>query len=141
MIPVQEILLFAAAVLGLTLAGLSYRRKSREFKRKEDTRRLELVLTPRESVKVICPQKRGRVILTSKRVLFETKEGFRAVPLKAVRSVRGNTEKGGSTTVPGKMVSLTIQADQEYTVKNDCEEFEAFARQLRKKTTKRRAGS
>ena len=139
MIPVQEILAAAAVALVLALAVLSFLRKNREFKRKEDTRRLESVLLPRESVKVILPQKKGRVILTSKRVLFETREGFRSVPVKTIKSVQGLGEKGNRTTVPGKMVSLTIRAEQEYVIRNDCEEFEVFAKQLIKKTTKRKA--
>ena len=139
MIPVQEILAAAAVALVLALAVLSFLRKNREFKRKEDTRRLESVLLPRESVKVICPQKKGRVILTSKRVLFETREGFHAVLLKDIKRVQGLGEKGNRTTVPGKMVSLTIRADKDYVIKNDCEEFEVFAKQLIKKTTKPKA--
>ena len=95
---------------------------------------LELVLQPRESIKVICPQKKGRVILTSKRILFETKGGFNAVPIKTIKKVQGNNEKGNRTTVIAKMVSLTIKAEQEYEIKNSCPEFAEFAKQLMKKT-------
>ena len=139
MIPMQEILLASAAVLLLTLAVLSSLRKNREFKRKEDTRRLDSVLQGRESVKGICPQKKGCVILTSRRLLFETREGFHAVLLKDIKRVRGNTRDKKTTTSIPKMVSLTVKAEQEYVIKNDCEEFEAFAKQLMKKTKKRRA--
>ena len=137
MIPMQEILLFAAAVLALVLAVLSCMRKRREYRSRDAARKLELVLQPRETIKVICPQKKGRVILTSKRVLFETKGGFHAVLLKTIKKVQGSSEKGSRTTVPGKMVTLTIQAEQEYVIKNDCEEFAAFAKQLLKKTAKK----
>ena len=139
MIPMQEILTAAAAVLILALAGMSYLRKTRAFRAKEENRLLESVLQGRETVRVICPQKKGKVILTSKRVLFETKEGFHAVALKNIKSVRGTNEKGSRTTVPAKMVSLTIRADKDYVIKNDCAEFESFAKQLMKKTAKRRA--
>ena len=131
--PWQEILA-AAAVLMLLLSLRSSLRKSRDYKYRDAARKLELVLQPRESIKVICPQKKGRVILTTKRVLFETKGGFNAVPIKTIKKVQGNNEKGNRTTVPAKMVSLTIKAEQEYEIKNNCGEFEVFAKQLLKKT-------
>lgn len=130
--PWQEILIIAAVVAIPTLAVRSSLRKSRDRKLREKTRKLELVLQPRETIKVVCPQRRGRVILTSKRVLFETAQGFTAVPLKSIKKVQGNNEKGNRTTSIPKMVSLTIKAEQEYTIKN-CEEFPEFAKQLMNK--------
>jgi len=135
--PWQEILT-AASLLALILAVRSSLRKRREYKFRDATRKLELVLQPRESIKVLCPQKKGRVILTSKRILFETKEGFLAVPVKTIKKVQGNNEKGNRTTVPAKMVSLTIKAEQDYEIKNNCDEFEAFAKQLLKKTAQKK---
>ena len=119
MIPVEETLLFVAVLMILTAAIRSARRKRRDYQYRDAARKLELVLQPRETIKIICPQKKGRVILTSKRVLFETKEGFTAVPIKTVKKVQGNNEKGNRTTVPAKMVSLIIKAEQEYEVKGD----------------------
>jgi len=133
-----EILVIAAVLLVLILAVRSSLRKRRDYQFRDATRKLELVLQPRETIKVICPQKKGRVILTSKRILFDTKEGFNAVPIKTIKRVQGNNEKGNRTTVPAKMVSLTIKADQEYEIKNNCPEFEEFSRQLIKKTTKKK---
>ena len=138
MIPMQEILVIAAVLLSLAAIFRSSRQKRRDYKRRDATRKLELVLQPRETVKVICPQKKGRVILTSKRILFDTKDGFHAANIKAVKKVQGNNEKGNRTTVPAKMVSLTIKADQEHEIKNSCPEFEEFAKQLIKKTTPRK---
>lgn len=135
--PWQEILA-AASLLLLILAVRSSLKKRRDYKYRDAARKLELVLQPRETIKVICPQKKGRVILTSKRVLFETKGGFNAVPIKTIKKVQGNNEKGNRTTVPAKMVSLTIKAEQEYEIKNNCEEFAVFAKQLIKKTTPRK---
>ena len=132
--------LTAAILLSLILAIRSARRRGRDRKYREALRKLELVLLPRESVKVILPQKK-RVILTSKRVLLETHQGFTAVPIKSVKRVQGNNEKGNRTTAIPKMVSLTIKADQDHTIKNDCPEFAEFAKQLIKKTTKKRTHS
>ena len=138
--PWQELAVFAA-VLMLILTVRSSLRRHRERKYRDATRKLELVLQPRETIKAICPQSRGRVILTSKRVLFETQQGFNAVPLKTIKKVQGTNEKGNRTTVPAKMVSLTIKAEQEYVIKNNCPEFEEFAKQLIKKTTKKKTKS
>lgn len=132
-------LLAAAILLSLVLAVRSALRKGKDRKYRDALRKLELVMQPRESIKVILPQKKGRIILTSKRVLFETAQGFTAVPIKTIKRVQGNNEKGNRTTVLNKMVSLTIKADQDHTVKNDCPEFEAFAKQLIKKTTKKKS--
>ena len=135
MIPEQVILVAAAVVVAIVALVQTSLRKHRDYKFRDSARKLELVLQPRETIKVICPQKRGRVILTSKRVLFETKDGFNAVTIKSVKKVQGTNEKGNRTTVPARMVSLTIKAEQDYMVKNDCNEFEEFAKQLIKKTT------
>ena len=138
MISTQVILAAAAVLLTLILALRASLRKRREYKFRDAARKLELVLQPRETIKAICPQKKGRVILTFKRVLFDTKDGFHAVTIKNVKKVQGNNEKGNRTTVPGKMVSLTIRSDQDYEIKNSCPEFEEFAKQLMKKTAPRK---
>lgn len=134
MILSEEILLFFAVLTVLTVMFLSALRKRKESQFRDAVRKLELVLQPRETIKVICPQKKGRVILTSKRVLFDTKEGFDAVPIKTIKRVQGNNEKGNRTTSISKMVSLTIKAEQEHEIKNNCPEFAEFAKQLMKKT-------
>jgi hypothetical protein len=136
--PRQE-MLAAVSLLLLLLAVRSALQKRRNYKLRDAARKLELVLQPRETIKVICPQKKGRVILTSKRVLFETREGFQAVPIKTMKKVWGSNEKGNRTTVPAKMVSLTIKAEQDYEIKNNCPEFEAFAKQLLKKTAPKKS--
>ena len=133
----QELLAAALAVM-LVLAIRSSVRRNRDRKMREKLRKLELVLQPRETIKVICPQKKGRTILTSKRILFETSQGFTAVPIKTIKKVQGNNEKGNRTTSIPKMVSITVKAEQEYEIKNDCPEFEEFAKQLIKKTTKKK---
>ena len=126
--------LLAALFYKIWAAGVREKsRKERAFSQK-----LETVLQPRETIKVICPQKKGRCILTSKRVLFETKAGFTALEIKKIKRVQGNNEKGNRTTSIPKMVSLTIKAEQDYTIKNDCEEFAELAKQLIKKTTKKK---
>ena len=138
MLPLEQTIAIAIVVLMLALAIRSSRRKGRDYKTRNAARKLELVLQPRETIKVVCPQKKGRTILTSKRILFETKDGFHAVLLKNISKVQGNNEKGNRTTVIANMVSLTVKADQEYEIRNSCPEFAEFAKQLIKKTTKKK---
>ena len=134
MAPEQVLLVTAAVVLMMAALIQSSIRKRREYKNRDAARKLELVLQPRESIKVICPQKKGRVILTSKRVLFETRDGFTAVPIKTIKKIQGSNAKGNRTTVPANMVSLTIKAEQDYAVRNESAEFQEFAKQLMKKS-------
>ena len=135
MTPEQVILVAAAVVVAIVALVQSSLRKHREYQFRDSARKLELVLQSRESIKVVCPQKKGRVILTSKRVLFETRDGFTAVPIKSIKKVQGTNEKGNRTTVPANMVSLTIKAEQDYIVKHEGGQFQEFAKQLIKKTT------
>lgn len=132
-----QYLLAAGLAVALLLKIRSAVKKKRNQKKREFDRKLETVLQPRETVKVVCPQKKGSCILTSKRLLFETKEGFTAVPFGKIKRVQGVNEEGKRTTSVPKMVSLTIQAEHDYTVKNNCEEFAEFAKQLIKKTAKK----
>ena len=138
MIPLQEIIVIAAVILALAAIFRASQQKRRDYQHRDAARKLELVLQPRETIKVICSQKKGRVILTSKRVLFDTKDGFNALLIKNIKKVQGNNEKGNRTTSVSKMVSLTIKAEQEYEIKNSCPEFEEFAKQLIKKTAKKK---
>ena len=126
-------LLPLAALLPALKKALHKRRlgKQRDFARK-----LETVLLPRETVKIIVPQKKGKAVLTSKRVLFETKSGFTAVNIKDIRRTSGLSKEGKKTTSIPKMVSFTFKADKEYTLTNTGEEFSEFAKRLTAKVKK-----
>ena len=81
-------LLAAAILLSLVLAVRSALRKGKDRKYRDALRKLELVMQPRESIKVILPQKKGRIILTSKRVgsplcPSRPSNGFRAITKRA----------------------------------------------------------
>ena len=133
----QELL--AAAVLLLLVLVLlihSALRKAKDRKWRAAERKLTTVLQPKETIKVICPQGKGRVILTSKRLLFETREGFTAVALKDIRKLQGITRDKKTTTVASKMVSLTIKAEKDHVIVNDSEEFALLAKTLQEKVKK-----
>ena len=128
----QEIAALAALVLLVlvcTVPGAVKRARDRKWRAAE--RKLETVLQPRETIKAICPQKSGRVILTSKRLLFETREGFRAVALKDIKKVQGITKDKKTTTSVPKMVSLTVKAEKDHLIYNTSQEFVPLAKALR----------
>jgi len=133
----QEILAVAALALLVLIFGVrSAVRKSRDRKWRAAERKLETVLQPKETIKSICPQKKGRVILTSKRLLFETREGFTAVLLKDIKKVQGNTKDKKTTTSVPKMVSLTVKAAEDHIITNSSEEFADLAKKLQDKVRK-----
>ena len=130
--------LAAAVLLILLLAIRSSLRARRERKERDFTRTLETALLPRETIKVVCPQKKGRWILTNKRLLLEEKGGFHAIPLDKIKSVQGKNAAGNRTTSPANMVSLIVRADNDYTIGNTCELFPELAAQLQSGLKKRK---
>ena len=133
----QEILAAAIVILlVLILLVRSSLRKCRDRRYRAALRKLETVLQPRETVKAICPQKKGRWILTSKRLLFETREGFTAISLKNIKRVQGNTSDKKTTTSVPKMVSLTVKAEADHVIYNTSEEFAGLVKQLQDKIKK-----
>ena len=130
----------AAAVLLILLPAIrSSLRTRRERKERDFTRTLETALGPKETIKVICPQKKGRWILTNKRLLLEEKGGFHAIALDKIKSVQGKNAAGNRTTVPANMVSLTVKADKDFTIQNIGTPFINLVEQLQdgKKRKKR----
>ena len=128
----------AAAALVLLLAIRSNPRKRRERRARDFTRTLETALLPKETVKVICPQKKGRWILTNKRLLLEEKGGFHAVPLDKIKSIQGKNAAGNRTTSPANMVSLTVKADKDFTIQNTNDQFPELAKLLQAQQKKRK---
>ena len=131
--------ILAAAALVLLLAVRSSLRARRERKQRDFTRTLETVLLPKETVKVICPQEKGRWILTNKRLLLEEKGGFHAIPLDKIKSIQGKNAAGNRTTSPANMVSLTVKAGKDFTIQNIGTPFINLVEQLQdgKKCKKR----
>ena len=130
--------ILAAALLVLLLAIRSDPRKRRERRARDFTRTLETALLPKETVKVICQQKKGRWILTNKRLLLEEKGGFHAVPLDKIKSIQGKNAAGNRTTSPANMVSLTVKADKDYSISNTNDQFPELAKLLQAQQKKRK---
>ena len=130
----QNYLLAAGiALLLLILAIRRAVRKNREYKNRAFARKLETVLQPRENIKLICPQKHGQVILTTRRLLFDTPKGFQAVPLKSIKRVQGLTAEEKKTTAVDKMARLIIKAEKEHTISGGSPEFSQLVKQLIRK--------
>ena len=138
MTPSQLGLLAAAVLLSLLLAIRSSLRARRERKERDFTRTLETALLPRETVKVVCPQKKGRWILTNKRLLLEEKGGFHAIALDKIKSVQGKNAAGNRTTSPANMVSLTVKADKDFSIQNLNDQFPELVKQLQAGLKKRK---
>lgn len=126
----QYLLLILAGVLVLLAMLHASIVKARVRRQRDFTRSLETLLQPKETIKVICPQKGFRCILTNNRIIFEIKGSFTAFPIKSVTKVQGTNEKGNRTTVPAKMVTMTVKIDKDYTLKNTGAEFCELAGQL-----------
>ena len=138
MTPSQLGFLAVAVLLSLLLAIRSSLRARRERKERDFTRTLETALLPRETIKVVCPQKKGRWILTNKRLLLEEKGGFHAIALDKIKSVQGKNAAGNRTTSPANMVSLTVKADKDFTIQNLSDQFPELAKQLQSGLKKRK---
>ena len=136
MTPSQLGILAAAALV--LLAVRSSLRARRERKQRDFTRTLETVLLPKETVKVICPQKKGRWILTNKRLLLEEKGGFHAIPLDKIKSIQGKNAAGNRTTSAASMVSLTVKADKDFLIQNSNGQFPELAKLLQSELKKRK---
>lgn len=130
--------ILAAAALVLLLAVRSSLRARRERKQRDFTRTLETVLLPKETVKVIFPQKKGRWILTNKRLLLEEKGGFHAIPLDKIKFIQGKNAAGNRTTSAASMVSLTVKADKDFLIQNSNDQFPELAKLLQSELKKRK---
>lgn len=138
MTPSQLGFLAVAVLLSLLLAIRSSLRARRERKERDFTRTLETALLPRETVKVVCPQKKSRWILTNKRLLLEEKGGFHAIALDKIKSVQGKNAAGNRTTSPANMVSLTVKADKDFIIQNLNDQFPELTKQLQSRLKKRK---
>lgn len=135
--PWQELLAVALMLMAFWKLR-SALRKNRERKTRDFTRKLETVLQPRETIKVICPSRGGNCILTSRRLLFDTEYGFTAVPLTGIQSVQGYTKTGKKTNDLAQMASLTIKGEKEYTIRPTGDGFAVLAKQLIRKVEKQK---
>ena len=112
--------------------------RARRNRLRDQTRTLETLLQPKETVKCVCPNRSGRWILTNKRLVIQDRSGYTAFPFRKIRKVQGKTAEGKSTAAPAKMVSLTVKTDREFTLYNHDEAFAGFVKQLKAKTAKKK---
>ena len=136
----RQYLLLAALALAVMLALMIWSAavKKRKLKQRDFDRKLETVLKPDEEIQVIHNDKSGRWILTTHRLLLDTKDGFTALAFSKVKSISGLTAEGKKTVAPAKMVSVTIKADREIILHNTGDTFVELVKQLKKKTAKKK---
>lgn len=130
-----------SAVAGAAAAGMLLRstgKKRKQARQRDFARRLETVLLPRETVKAQCGKRGKRCVLTSKRLLFETKTGFRGVQITQISRVYGLNQAGNRTTSPDKMVKLVIRGEQDYELQNNGTEFRELAAALMEQVKKQK---
>ena len=123
--------------LGTLIPLLMIWRAYRKWKARVErdfTRRLETVLQPKETIKVVCSGREGHWILTSKRLLMEEGEGFFAIPFSKLRRLQGQDKSGKATAAPAKMAQLTINGT--YTLQSRDKAFPEFAKQLKAQVKK-----
>ena len=132
----QYLLLGAAGIFLVTAAIVSGICRSRARRERDFTRSLETLLQPRETVKVICPQKGFRCILTNSRIILEKRGKFTAFPLRSVRKLQGSSKEGNRTTVPARMVTLTVKLEQDVILRNTGDAFLEAAKFLQEKVKK-----
>lgn len=121
----------AAAALVLSLMLVHAVRKARRLRDRDFTRRLETVLKPRETVKTVCPEKGGRWVLTSERLLLEQGDTFFAIPFGRVRKVTGVDETGKATVAAAKMAVLTVHAEEAHVLHRSGEDFTDLVKGLK----------
>lgn len=129
------------AVAGAAAAGMLLRstgKKRKQARQRDFARRLETVLLPRETVKAQCGKRGKRCVLTSKRLLFETKTGFRGMQITQISRVYGLNQAGNRTTSPDKMVKLVIRGEQDYELQNTGTEFRELAAALMEQVKKQK---
>jgi len=134
----QQLLYLTIAIALLAAFLCSSINKYKSRKHRDFTRSLETLLQEKETVKVICPQKNFRCILTNKRIIFEKRGDFTAFPIKSIQRIQGTNEKGNRTTVPANMKTLLIQLDKTYQLKNKGPEFSDLVSEILKMTTKKK---
>ncbi len=125
--------LLAALAAGFVLLMFYAALRKRRFRKERDfTRRLETLLHPKEEIKVICPGKPGRWILTNQRLILEAGEGFTAFPFAKIKKVSGEDDNGKTTVAAGKMAVLIVKtADQDFTLRRGDENFTELVKGLK----------
>ena len=133
----QYPLLAVVGVLFILAFLKSVFRKRKLQQHLDFTRNLETLLLPRESVKVICPQKNFRCILTNKRIILESNGSYTAFPLKSIQKIQGSTQDGKRTSSCRKMEILALKMEQDLILRNTGSEFEEAVKYLQAKQKKR----
>lgn len=111
------------------------RRRQRDFERTLGT-----LMQPGEKVVCQCPGRKGRWILTNKRLVMESGSNYKALPLREIRQVQCVGADGKKGASPKNTVHLSVKAKESYELEKKDESFSEFVKALKARTAKRKKG-
>lgn len=134
---IPGILVLVIWTLWKLLSGIqrARRRRQRDFERTLGT-----LMQPGEKVICQCPGRKGRWILTNKRLVMESGSNYRALPLRTIRQVQCVGADGKKGASPKNTVHLSVKAKESYELEKRDESFSEFVRALKARTARRKKG-
>ncbi len=128
----QTYLLAALAAGFLLLMLYEAIRRHRIGNEREVHRRLDALLKPKEEIQVTCSGRKGCWILTNKRLILQSGEGFTAFPFAGIQKVTGEDETGKTTVAAGKMEKLIVKTpDRDFILPKGDENFRELVKGLK----------
>lgn len=134
---IPGILVLVMWTLWKLLSGI---RRAKGRRQRDFERTLGTLMQPGEKVICQCPGRKGRWILTNKRLVMESGSNYRAVPLRTIRQVQCVGADGKKGASPKNTVHLSVKAKESYELDKKDESFSEFVRALKARTAKRKKG-
>lgn len=134
---IPGVLVLALWMLWKLLSGI---RRAKGRRQRDFERTLGTLMQPGEKVICQCPGRKGRWILTNKRLVMESGSNYRAVPLRTIRQVQCVGADGKKGASPKNTVHLSIKAQENYELEKKDESFSEFVKALKARTAKRKKG-
>lgn len=131
-----------AVVLGMWMLWklFFWIRRAKGRRRRDFERTLGTLMQPGEKVICQCPGRKGRWILTNKRLVMESGNNYKALPLRKIRQVQCVGADGKKGASPKNTVHLSVKAKESYELERKDESFSEFVKNLKARTAKRKKG-
>lgn len=134
---IPGILVLAMWTLWKLLSGIQ---RARGRRQRDFERTLGTLMQPGERVICQCPGRKGRWILTNKRLVMESGSNYRALPLRTIRQVQCVGADGKKGASPKNTVHLSVKAKESYELEKRDESFSEFVKALKARTARRKKG-
>lgn len=134
---IPGILVLVMWTLWKLLSGIQ---RARGRKQRDFERTLGTLMQPGEKVICQCPGRKGRWILTNKRLVMESGSNYRALPLRTIRQVQCVGADGKKGASPKNTVHLSVKAKESYELEKRDESFCEFVKALKARTARRKKG-